>query len=206
MKSKEYEKAIPMLREGIRLSSGTQKIRLNFLLGQLYTLIGNKEEAYKAFGKAGASPSATYRTKFNARIKQSEVFNGSDIEPEVKALKRMVRYDRNKEYLDQVYYAIGNLYLSRRDTLNAIANYELAAEKSTRNGIDKAISQLTLGGLYYDLRKYSKAQPCYAEAVPLIPETYPDYRRLKNAATYSTNSRSTPRTWNCKIPCCALQP
>lgn len=179
MKSKEYEKAIPMLREGIRLSSGTQKIRLNFLLGQLYTLIGNKEEAYKAFGKAGASPSATYRTKFNARIKQSEVFNGSDIEPEVKALKRMVRYDRNKEYLDQVYYAIGNLYLSRRDTLNAIANYELAAEKSTRNGIDKAISQLTLGGLYYDLRKYSKAQPCYAEAVPLIPETYPDYRRLK---------------------------
>ena len=179
MKSKEYEKAIPMLREGIRLSSGTQKIRLNFLLGQLYTLIGNKEEAYKAFGKAGASSSATYRTKFNARIKQSEVFNGSDIEPEVKALKRMVRYDRNKEYLDQVYYAIGNLYLSRRDTLNAIANYELAAEKSTRNGIDKAISQLTLGGLYYDLRKYSKAQPCYAEAVPLIPETYPDYRRLK---------------------------
>ena len=31
---------------------------------------------------------------------------------EVKALKRMVRYDRNKEYLDQIYYAIGNLYMS----------------------------------------------------------------------------------------------
>lgn len=179
IKSKEYEKAIPMLREGIKLSSGSQKIRLNFLLGQLYALTGDKDAAYKAFGKAGSNASASYRTKFNARIKQSEVYNGADIEPEVKALRRMVRYDRNKEFLDQVYYAIGNLYLSRRDTLNAIANYELAAEKSTRNGIDKAISQLTLGGLYYDLRKYSKAQPCYAEAVPLIPETYPDYRRLK---------------------------
>ncbi len=121
----------------------------------------------------------SYRTKFNARIKQSEVFTGKDIQPEVKALKRMVRYDRNKEYLDQIYYAIGNLYMSARDTANAIANYELAVENSTRSGIDKAIANLTLGGLYYDLRKYSKAQPCYAEAVPVIPETYPDYRALK---------------------------
>ena len=179
IKSKEYGKAIPMLQEGIKFSSGEQKIRLNFLLGQLYALSGDKEAAYKAFGKAGGSSSATYRTKFNARIKQSEVYTGADIRPEVNALKRMVRYDRNKEYLDQIYYAIGNLYLSRKDTINAIANYELAAEKSTRNGIDKAISQLTLGGLYYDLRRYAKAQPCYSEAIPLIPDTYPDYKKLK---------------------------
>ncbi len=179
IRSKEYEKAIPMLTEGIKVSSGPQKIRLNFLLGQLYSLTGNKEAAYKAFDKAGSNSSATYRTKFNARIKQSEVYTGADIEPEVKALRRMVRYDRNKEYLDQVYYAIGNLYLSRGDTANAITNYELAAEKSTRNGVEKAISQLTLGGLYYDLRKYAKAQPCYAEAIPIIPETWPDYRTLK---------------------------
>lgn len=194
IRSKEYEKAIPLLTEGIRFSSGPQKIRLNFLLGQLYTLIGNKEAAYMAFKKAGSNSNASYRTKFNARIKQSEVYTGSDITPEVKALKRMVRYDRNKEYLDQVYYAIGNLYLSRGDTLNAIANYELAAEKSTRNGVDKAISQLTLGGLYYDLRKYSKAQPCYSEAIPLIPDTYPNYKTLKKRsdlldelAVYSQN-------------------
>lgn len=194
IRSKEYAKAIPLLEQGLKLSSGPQKIRLNFLLGQLYTLTGNKQAAYLAFKKAGSNSNATYRTKFNARIKQSEVYTGNDITPEVNALRRMVRYDRNKEYLDQVYYAIGNLYLSRRDTLKAIENYELAAEKSTRNGIDKAISQLTLGGLYYDLRKYSKAQPCYSEAVPLIPDTYPDYKKLKKRsdlldelAVYSQN-------------------
>lgn len=194
IRSKEYAKAIPLLEQGLKLSSGPQKIRLNFLLGQLYTLTGNKQSAYLAFKKAGSNSNATYRTKFNARIKQSEVYTGNDITPEVNALRRMVRYDRNKEYLDQVYYAIGNLYLSRRDTLKAIENYELAAEKSTRNGIDKAISQLTLGGLYYDLRKYSKAQPCYSEAVPLIPDTYPDYKKLKKRsdlldelAVYSQN-------------------
>ncbi len=194
VRSHDDNKAIPMLTEALKYSSGSQKTRLNFLLGQLYTAVGDKEAAYKAYKKAGSSSSANYRTKFNARIKQSEVYSGANIEPEVKALKRMTRYDRNKEYLDQIYYAIGNLYLSRRDTLNAIANYELAAKNSVRNGIEKAISQITLGGLYFERHRYDLAQPCYAEAVPLLPDTYPDYPRLKRRsdvldelAVYSQN-------------------
>lgn len=194
IKSKEYEKAVPLLLDAIKGASGAQKTRLRFLLGQVYSLLGEKEKAYKAFGDAGGASSASYRTKFNARIKQSEVFSGSDIEKEVNALRRMTRYDRNKDYLDQVYYAIGNLYLSRGDTAHAIENYILAAEKSTRSGIDKAISQITLGKIYYARRDYEKAQPCFAEAVPLLPETYPDYALLKRRsdvldelAVYSQN-------------------
>lgn len=179
IKAGDFEKAVPYLREAIKASSGPQKTRLNFLLGQAYMRLGQKKAAYEAFKKAGSASSAPYRTKFNARIKQSEVFEGSDISSEVKALKRMTRYDRNKEYLDQIYYAIGNLYLSRRDTNKAIENYVLAAEKSTRNGIDKAVSQVTLGGLYFDRHQYEKAQPCYAEAIPQLPETFPDYKLLK---------------------------
>lgn len=179
IKASDFEKAEPYLREAIKASSGPQKTRLNFLLGQVYTRLGQKKAAYEAFKKAGSASSAPYRTKFNARIKQSEVFEGSDISSEVKALKRMTRYDRNKEYLDQIYYAIGNLYLSRRDTNKAIENYVLAAEKSTRNGIDKAVSQVTLGGLYFERHQYEKAQPCYAEAIPQLPETFPDYKLLK---------------------------
>ncbi len=192
--SGDYQKAIPRVADAAKMAGRRQKVRLNFLLGQLYALTGDKGAAYQAFKKAGSSGAATYRTKFNARIKQSEVFSGTDITPEVKALRRMARYDRNKEYLDQIYYAIGNLYLSRADTSRAIENYELAAEKSTRSGIDKALAQLTLGGLYYDLRQYTKAQPCYSEAIPLIPDTYPDYRMLKRRsdvldelAVYSQN-------------------
>ncbi len=122
---------------------------------------------------------ATYRTRFNARIKQSAVFSGKNINSEVKSLKRMTSLDRNKDYLDQIYYAIGNLYISRKDTANAVSNYILAAQKSTRNGIDKAISQLTLGEIYFAQHNYADAQPCYAEAVPIINEDYPNYKMLK---------------------------
>ncbi len=178
IKSEDYEGAVPYLLGAIKAESGSQRTRLYFLLGQVYTRLGRKADAYQAYKKAGSGASASYRTKFNARIKQSEVYDGADITPEVKALKRMTHYDRNKEYLDQIYYAIGNLYLSRGDTTEAIANYRLAAEKSSRSGIDKAINQIRLGGLYFDRGEYELAQPCYAEAVPLLPKNYPDYAAL----------------------------
>ena len=176
---KQTDKAVPYLAEAVKGAKGSQKVRLNFLLGQLYEELGKKDLAYVAYKRAGSSNSSSYRTNLNARIKQSAVFSGTNIEGEVRSLKHMTRYDRNKEYLDQIYYAIGNLYLSRGDTAKAVDNYVLAAEKSTRNGIDKAVSQLTLGGIYFAQHKYDKAQPCYSEAIPLISEDYPNYKMLK---------------------------
>ena len=194
IKAQEPEQAIPYLAKAVKGFKGNDKVRMSFLLGQLYEDIGDKHNAYLAFKQAGSSSGSTYRTKFNARIKQSAVYEGTNIASEVKALKRMTRYDRNKDYLDQVYYAIGNLYLTHGDTLSAIENYRLAAEKSTRNGVDKAISQLTLGGIYFNRRQYDFAQPCYAEAIPLVNEDYPNYKLLKKRsdvldelAVYSQN-------------------
>ena len=186
-------KAIPYLEKAARAAKGSQKSRINFMLGQLYQRQGENRKAYDAYKHASTS-SSPYRTQINARIRQSEVYSGASIEPEVKALRRMTRYDRNKDYLDQIYYAIGNLYLSRRDTANAIENYKLAAEKSTRNGIEKAIDQLALGRLYFETHRYDLAQPCYSEAVPLLPQSYPGLDSIKRRsdvldelAVYSQN-------------------
>lgn len=189
-----YAEAVPHLQTLISLSDAHQRMRLNYLLGQILTRLDRREEAYKAFGRAGRSASADYAMQFNSRIRQSEVYQGDNIAPEVKALRRMVRYDRNAEYLDQVYYAIGNLYLSRRDTTEAIANYRLAVSKSTRSGYDKALANLALGNLYFDLHRYDLAQPCIAEAVPQLPEDFPglDSIRMRSyvldeLSTYAQN-------------------
>ena len=194
VRSGQYEKAAPMLTEAIGYAHGSQKIRLNFLLGQVYAAVDDRQRAYDAFKRAGGSSGASYRAKFNARIKQSEVYMGENIEPEVKSLRRMTRYDRNKEYLDQIYYAIGNLYLSRKDTTQAIENYKLAVEKSTRSGIDKALAALRLGNLYFEQGRYDLAQPMLSEAVPQLPDDYPDYKAIKKRsdvldelAVYSQN-------------------
>ena len=183
IRSGQYQKAIPFLETAIKSApSKQQRIRLTFLLGQLYEKTGVNAKAYETFGKV-ISMNPPYRTEFNARIKQTEVFSGKDITKEVKKLTRMASRDRNKEYLDQVYYAIGNLYLSRKDTLKAMENYRLANQKSTRNGIEKAICQVTLGDLYFDRREYVDAQPCYAEALPLLKEDFPRYDLLSRRST-----------------------
>lgn len=179
VRTNEYEKAIPYIEKAVKYAHGSQKNRLWFMLGQLNSNLGKKKQAYYAYKKAGAGASTDYRTKFNARIKRSEVFEGSNIKGEVRSLKSMTRYARNAEFLDQIYYAIGNLYLSHGDTVQALENYKIAVEKSTRNGIDKALAQLALGNLYFNQGEYVKAQPCYAEAVPQLPETYPNYKMLK---------------------------
>ncbi len=176
--NKKYREAIPFLETAIKSEPNKQqRARMTFLLGQLYTLDKKPQEAYKAFRKV-ISMNPPYRTQFNARIKMSEVFSGSDIEKEVASLKKMTRRGVNKDYHDQIYYAIGNLYLSRQDTAQAIANYNTAVAKSTRNGIEKAVCQITLGNLLFGRREYVDAQPCYSEALPLLSEDYPDYKLL----------------------------
>ena len=194
VRSGRFEEALPYLCNAAQSAKGAQKNRINFLLGQVYARQGNNALAYEAFREAGSGSSTLYRTKFNARIKQSEVYTGENIQKEVKSLKSMTRYERNNEFLDQIYYAIGNLYLSRKDSVEAEKNYRLAIEKSTRNGIDKALAQLALGGILFNDGDYVKAQPCYSEAVPLLPDNYPDYKMLKRRsdvldelATYAGN-------------------
>ncbi len=179
VRTEKFAEAIPYIEKGAKASKGSQKNRLYFLLGQVYAHLGKNNEAYEAYKKAGSGPSTLYRTKFNARIKRSEVFTGQNIAGEVRSLRSMTRYERNKEFLDQIYYAIGNLYLSRKDTAEAKKNYLLAVEKSTRNGIDKALAQLALGNIYFAEQDYVAAQPCYSQAVPQLPENYPDYATLK---------------------------
>ena len=188
------EAAVKYLEAVARNAKGTQKNRIYFLLGQTLQKLDRRKEAYKAYKKAGSGMGISYRAKFNARIRQSEVFTGTNIKGEVNSLKAMTRYERNKEYFDQIYYAIGNLYLSRKDTTQAIDAYRTAVKESTRNGIDKALAQLALGNLLFIKGDYVGAQPCYSEAIPQLSESFANYRMLKRRsdvldelATYAGN-------------------
>jgi tetratricopeptide (TPR) repeat protein len=90
----------------------------------------------------------------------------------------MARSDNNKEFLDQVYYAIGNVYLTQHDTLQAIEAYEEGCKKATRSGIEKGVLLLTLGNVYWDKEKYADAQRCYGEAIGLLDKDRKDYKQL----------------------------
>ncbi len=174
----DYDKAIPYLKKSIdHEMRKKQKARLCFLLGQLYAATGKNAEAYKAF-KSVVRKSPPYELEFNARIAMTEVMGASQAKKMVGKLKRMAASDKNKDYLDQVYYAIGNIYLAQKDTMNAISNYEKGNKKATRSGIEKGVLLLKLGDLYWQQEKFSDAQRCYGEAIGLLDKDRKDYEQL----------------------------
>lgn len=174
----DYAKAIPYLRKVIKHEMRSkQRAREWYLMGQLHSALGNKAEAMKAY-KRVIRQNPPYEVEFNARIAMTEVMSGSQSKKMIKRLRRMASSDKNKDYLDQVYYAIGNIYLTQKDTLNAIIAYEKGNSGSTRNGIEKGVLLLKLGGLYWESERYSDAQRCYGEAIGLLDKERKDYEEL----------------------------
>ena len=174
----DYEKAVPYLRKAISHERRrVQRAREWFLMGQIQNLLGNKEQAYTAYRKV-VSCNPPYELEFNARIAQTEVMAERNGRQMISKLKRMAANDNNAEYLDQVYYAIGNIYMLQKDTAQAIAAYEKGNEKSTRNGIEKGVLLLTLGNIYWQMEKYNDAQRCYGEAIGLLDKERKDYEEL----------------------------
>lgn len=174
----DYPKAVPYLRKVIKHERRkTQRAREWYLMGQIQNLMGHQQEAYKAFARV-IRCSPPYELQFNARIAQTEVLAKNNGKQMIGRLKRMAANDNNAEYLDQVYYAIGNIHLAQGDTLQAIGAYERGNQKSTRNGIEKGVLLLSLGNLYWELEKFADAQRCYGEAIGLLDKDRKDYDQL----------------------------
>lgn len=178
VKNKQFDDAVPYFKSAIKSEKNKrQRTRMKYLLGQIYAAQDQDGMAYKMFNEVvRANP--PYELEFAARIRQTEVFTGANYQKVVKMLTRMARSDKNKNYLDQIYYALGNIYLNREDTVNAIKNYELGIEKSTQNGLEKAICQIKLGDIYFTMRDYVKAQPCFSGALSGIQKEYKDFKRV----------------------------
>lgn len=178
IRSEQYQQALPYLRQVIKHERRRkQRAREWFLMGQIQSLLGNKQEAYKAYQHT-IRLNPPYELEFNARIAQTEVMPATDFKRKITKLRRMARSDNNKNYLDQVYYAIGNVYMTQRDTLNAIEAYEEGCEKATRSGIEKGVLLLTLGNVYWDKEHYGDAKRCYGEAIGLLDKDRKDYQEL----------------------------
>ena len=99
-------------------------------------------------------------------------------------LLEMLKDDKNIEYQDQIYYALGELEMKDNKVSQAIEYYLLSAETSVSNTNQKALTFLALANIYFDKTEYIEAQAYFDSAVVSLDHDFPGYRELATKNQY----------------------
>lgn len=183
-----YANAKTHLLEGITLNADRKfRMRLYYILGQISQQEKNFSKATEYYTKVSKGPSS-FEMAFNARInmaKAFDIYSGEKSNLE-KQLKKMVKDSKNKDYLDQVYYALAELaHLDKNDTLE-MQYLRLSVSNSVSNDFQKTTSSLQLAELCFTKKKYEDARAYYDTTLQVLPIDYPDYEAINTRTTTLT--------------------
>ncbi len=181
LKQENYILALDELNTAIkRIKKRKKKTRFYFILAQLNQQHQNYNKAISYYEKViKANPE--YEMVFNCKINKAQCVQGNSKHSEKMRgeLLKMTKDDKNKEYLDQIYYAIAKMDLTQEDTLSAIKNFILSTEKSEFNDEQKARSCLELGKIYYSKSKYMNASAFYDSTIVFMDPEHKEYNQTK---------------------------
>ena len=170
-----YHEAIPFIKIAMPHEKRTvYRPRFAYVLGQLYEKEGKRDDAIHAF-KSVVRMAPPTEMEFNARIRMAELGGKNSL----RKLRTMSKQSKYKDKLDQIYGAMGNIYLAQGDTAHALEMYRKAIAEATQAGPAKAAVLVRAGDIYYEQRAYAQAQPYYREAVTILTAENPEYARIQ---------------------------
>ena len=179
----KYKKGVQFLKLALEENpSRQQKARIYYILGQIYQELDKRPTASKYYEKVlKCGPS--YEMEFNARLNIASCadLQHTDREKLERLLDRMLKDRKNEDFLDQIYYAKGEMYMGMRDIKKACEAFKTSTAVSKTNPAQKARSALRLGGILYDkMQDYDHAQIYYDTAMGIIKPDYPHYANHKS--------------------------
>lgn len=176
----QTDKMVPYLKKSLETAPDKQhRIRYTFLLAQVQQQNGNYAEASKLFSKV-IRMSPVYELNFNARLQLASINarngKGKDLK---RQLVRMTRDEKNRDYLDQIYYTLAGIERGEGNMDGAIEYYKLSAQKSINNSNQKGLSYLALADYYFAKPNYQFAQSYYDSSYNALDDTHPEYLVLE---------------------------
>lgn len=179
----DYDNAIKELTKAITLTKKRKtKARFTFILAQLHEETGNVKKASQLYSQVIRLKPA-YEMVFNARMKRASLYDataGSSKELK-KQLLRMVKDDKNIEYLDQIYYALAQIEEKEKNIFGpngAMEYLRLSVRNSTVNAKQKAIAYLKLADISFEAEEYKAAQAYYDSTMTVLPKDFPNYEAI----------------------------
>jgi tetratricopeptide (TPR) repeat protein len=159
--------------------SRRDKARYSFILAQMSEQQNNKKRAIQYYQKViDAKPE--YDLVFHAKMKRARLFDSKsgNLTKLKKELIAMTRDIKNKEYLDEIYYTLGEIHEKEKNETQAINSYNLSIRNSTQNPKQKALSYLKLGEIYFEDAQYVKSGAYYDSTMITLPKDYFDYENI----------------------------
>ena len=182
--AQEDEEAIAMLEQAIKYARKQQnKIRWIYLLAQLQQLNKNMDAAYENYTEVVKS-NAPFEMAFNAnlsRISIRDEQSGNKV-TRSERLVSLLKDDKNRDFIDQIYFQIANTYAGEKDLENAIKNYNSSIKNSTNNLTQKGLSYQKLAKIYFDQSDFVRAKAYYDSTLTALPKTYTDYSLISKTA------------------------
>ena len=193
IQNKAYGRAINYIQKSLPgKESRVTKTRKHFVLAQLYQEEEKGDSAIIHYDKV-ISLNPEYEMTFRAFLNQAQAFsfssnNSYDL---LKDYQKMLKDDKNKEYRDQIYYAISEIYLSQQDTTLAIDNLNNSINSFLYNIDQKKDTHTRLGDIYFTQKDYTKSYLQYDSIMTLITTDDFNYfqikrkhKQLKEVSTY----------------------
>lgn len=182
IKQQKFSEAIDPLDKAINLVSGKRtKYRLTYLLAQLNEQSGNASTAILLYRDV-VKMKPPYDVEFNARINIAGVFDVNSGNPKEmrKEMERMLKDSKNKDFLDQIYFALGNLSLKEGNENEALEFYRKSVSSSSVNQNQKGRSYMALADYYYKKPDFMEAGKYYDSTVFFLDKNHSDYLILKS--------------------------
>lgn len=178
----EYANAEESAKQAIHYChTKAQRLRWTFILAQIEELNNKNTDAIKNYRRV-ANSNASFEMAFNAnlnRIRIEDMANGVKVN-RIDRLRALIKNENNKDFIDQVYYQIAELYFAGKDVDNAIKNYKLSVRYSRTNQNQKGLSYLRLADINFKNKAdYIGAKKYYDSTLLSLAPNYPGYQSVE---------------------------
>tara|TARA_B100000927_G_scaffold291728_1_gene296255 strand:+ start:9882 stop:12440 length:2559 start_codon:yes stop_codon:yes gene_type:complete len=181
LRSKNFSSAKVELIKSIELTNGKRnRVRLNYILAQIYQL-ENKDAEAKKYYQTVLKSNPEYEMAFNAKMNIARTLDKGDegFAKMKEELLKMTKDEKNTEYLDQIYYTIAKLEINNEDTVSALNSYSLSSLYSLENNIQKSLSFLAAAEIKFHQKKYYNSQSLYDSTILYMDEKHRLYEETK---------------------------
>jgi tetratricopeptide (TPR) repeat protein len=177
LRQQNFSQAIPYLDFSAGAAPKRKlRARLTYILAQAYHKEENYAMAQQTYRKV-LKLNPEFQMAFQSRINMAMAFDvkSGDSSFILSELKGMLRSNENKEFRDQIYYALAQLSIRQNNEKQAIEYYNLSLENYRGNKSQKGITFLRLGEISFTKKDYINAAMYYDSTMTYLSPVYPEF-------------------------------